>query len=261
MNKCKDKIVLITGASSGIGAACAEQFAAAGARLILTARRHDKLKALSAQLQEKYATQSLLLPLDICQQSDVQREIKDLPQEWQAIDVLINNAGLAAGKDSVQNAEISDWEAMINTNIKGLLYITHSVLPGMLKQQRGHIINISSVAGYQTYAGGSVYCATKAAVSQFSAGLKKDVHGTPLRVTEIAPGAVNTEFSLVRFNQNATKADATYEDMTPLAAKDIADAVVYCATRPAHVNVMQMLIYPTDQSSSDMIYRHKNKES
>src|SRR3989338_4330541 len=222
----KNKIVLITGASSGIGAACAGQFAKAGAKLILCARRIEIINELST-----------------------------LPEKFKNIDILINNAGLAAGRDAVQNADVNDWEEMINTNIKGLLYMTHEILPQMITRNAGHIINIGSIAGHAVYPNGAVYCATKFAVKALSEGLRMDLLGTNIRVSSVDPGAVETNFSNVRFKGDVERAAKVYEGFEPLKASDIADAILYCATRPAHVNVSEILIMPTAQVAVGMIAR------
>jgi serine 3-dehydrogenase len=251
----KDKLVLITGASSGIGAASARQFAAQGARLILSARRADRLDELADRLQQDYNVPVLPMPLDITDHYAVKQSLEELPDNWQAIDILLNNAGLAAGLDKIYEADVQDWETMIDTNIKGLLYMTRYVAPSMAMRNRGHIINIGSIAGHQTYAKGGVYCASKAAVRSITQGLKLDLTGTAVRVTSIDPGMVNTEFSLVRFKGDLRRVDDVYQGMTPLTPDDVADAVLYCATRPPHVNIAEMVLFPTDQSSATVIHR------
>ncbi|HEY9646916.1 MAG TPA: SDR family oxidoreductase [Chroococcidiopsis sp.] len=250
-----DHIVLITGASSGIGASCAMAFAAAGARLILAARRGDRLEALAAQLAETYGTQSYLLPLDVCDRSQVESALADLPSEWAAVDILVNNAGLSRGLDPLQKGSIQDWEEMIDTNLKGLLYVTRALLPGMIARDRGHVINIGSIAGHQAYPNGNVYCATKAAVRTLSEGLKMDLLGTAVRVSCVDPGMVETEFSVVRFRGDGDRAQKVYQGVTPLTPDDVADVVVFCATRPAHVNVSEVLVIATDQGSATMVNR------
>jgi serine 3-dehydrogenase len=250
----KNKIILITGASSGIGAACAEQFAAQGAKLILIARRQERLTELTERLKP-YQIPVLVQTLDVTSQEAVQQFIANLPSEWQAIDALINNAGLAAGLDKLYQADITDWEAMINTNVKGLLYVSRYVVPGMVARNAGHIINIGSIAGHQNYAGGSVYCGTKAAVNSITQCLKLDLTGTAVRVTTIDPGMVETEFSQVRFKGDNQRAEQVYKGMIPLTANDIADAIVYCATRPAHVNILEMILLPTAQSAATVVHR------
>lgn len=254
-NKLTDKTILITGASAGIGKSCAQYFAEAGGRLILSARREEKLQVLADDLQEKYQTEILLLPLDVQKAGAVSHAVKGLPAEWQTINVLINNAGLSRGLDKQYEADLQDWEEMIDTNIKGLLYMTRAVVPGMVKRNQGHIINIGSVAARQTYSGGSVYCATKAAVKVLSEGLKIDLLGTPVRVTNVEPGLVETEFSEVRFQGDGDRAKKVYSDMTALTPDDVADVVLFAATRPAHVNISELYVLPTDQSSATLIHR------
>ena len=249
------KIILITGASSGIGAACAEIFAAAGAKLILAARNTEKLVQLAHTLTLKHATEIHLLPLDVSQRQAVETAIATLPAAWRQIDVLINNAGVALGKEPLQAGEIADWDIMLDTNVKGLLYVTRAILPAMLQRNCGHIINIGSIAGHQVYPGGAVYCASKFAVNALSQGLRLDVMGSAIRVTSIDPGAVETNLSKVRFKGDIEKANAVYQGFTPLTAADIADAVYYCASCPAHVNISDMIIMPTEQASANHIHR------
>ncbi|TVQ08410.1 MAG: SDR family oxidoreductase [Leptolyngbya sp. DLM2.Bin27] len=247
--------VLITGASSGIGAACARYLAPTGARLILAARRLDPLQTLAADLQGQHPVEVLPLVLDVRQPEAVSAAIAGLPPDWQTIDILINNAGLSRGLDKQYEAPLDDWEAMIDTNIKGLLYVTRAVVPGMVARGRGHVVNVGSIAGRQTYPGGSVYCATKAAVKSISEGLKLDLLGTPVRVTNIDPGLVETEFSVVRFGGDADRAKGVYQGMTPLTGDDVADVILFAITRPAHVNISDLLLLPTDQSSMFHIHR------
>lgn len=254
MQSLKNKIIFITGASSGIGAACAEQFAQLGCHLILTARRKDRIQALAAQLSQQYSIRALSLELDIQVKENVIDTINTLPPEWQAIDILINSAGLALDSFPFQNGSLENWDTVIQTNINGLLYVTHTILQGMLKRNAGHIINLSSVAGHEHYPTGNVYSATKHAVRALSKSLRLDLLGTNIRVSDIAPGAVNTEFSTVRW-QSKEKADKFYADFTPLVANDIAEAIVFCATRPSHVSVAEVVIYPTDQASMNHIYK------
>ncbi len=247
------KIVFITGASSGIGAACAHTFAQAGARLILAARRLEGLEKLAAQLPT--TTDVYLIKLDVRDRSAVTQEIANLPSEWAEVEILINNAGLARGLELFPDAEVNDWEEMIDTNIKGLLYMTRYIIPGMLDRGRGHIINIGSIAGHAAYPKGSVYCGTKAAVKLISEGLKQDLIGTPIRVSSVDPGLVETEFSIVRFHGDEAKANKVYEGLTPLSAMDVADVILFCATRPAHVNINDVVLMPVDQSSATLVYR------
>lgn len=252
----KDKIVFITGASSGIGAACAEQFASLGSHLILTARRKNRLETLAQRLIQQYGVQVLDIELDVRDKDSVVQTINALPENWKKIDVLINNAGLALDSVPLQQGNLNHWDTMIQTNINGLLYLTHAVVPLMLARKTGHIINISSSAGHDHYPTGNVYSATKHAVRSLSKSLRLDLLGSGLRVTDIAPGAVNTEFSTVRW-KDKERADNFYAEFTSLVADDVADAIVYCATRPLHVSIAEMLIYPTDQASANHIHRHQ----
>jgi serine 3-dehydrogenase len=247
--------ILITGASSGIGAACAKLFARENAKLILAARRLDKLEEKAQELNKLYGAEIHLLQLDVCDRSAVESAINNLPPEWSEIDILINNAGLSRGLDKLYEGDFQDWEEMIDTNIKGLLYLTRYVVPGMVQRNRGHIINIGSIAGHQTYPGGNVYCGTKAAVKAISEGLKLDLLGTPVRVTSVDPGMVETEFSEVRFHGDTERAKKVYQGMQPLTADDIADVVFFCATRPAHVNINEVILMPVDQASATLVNR------
>ena len=255
----KNKIVLITGASSGIGAACARQFAQQGAKLLLCARRLEKLEALSQQLHTDFNVESYCFPLDVTQKDQVNAAIDALPPAWQEISILLNNAGLAAGLETIQEGNIDDWEAMIDTNVKGLLYMTRKILPQMVQRNQGHIINIGSIAGHTVYPKGAVYCATKYAVNALSNGLRMDLFGTKIRVSTVDPGAVETDFSLVRFKGDAARAATIYEGMDALTPDDVADAVLYCATRPAHVNISEVIIMPTDQAAATMVARRSSE--
>lgn len=241
----KDRVVFITGATSGIGEACALAFARAGARLIVCGRRKERLKALTKKLN---GTKLLAFSLDVRDRDEVSTVIDSLPKEFAAVDVLVNNAGLALGLEPAHRTDLDDWEQMIDTNIKGLLYCTRAILPGMVARGRGHVINIGSVAGSYPYPGGNAYGATKAFVAQFSLNLRADLLGTPVRVTNIEPGMAETEFSLVRFQGNARKARAVYAGVRPLAASDIAEAVLWCAAQPAHVNVNRLEMMPVCQA-------------
>jgi 3-hydroxy acid dehydrogenase / malonic semialdehyde reductase len=247
--------VLITGASSGIGWACARIFAQAGARLILAARRRSRLEVLATELQTEFGADIHLLSLDVCDRLAVATTLAALPPTWADLEILINNAGLSRGLDKFQEAEIQDWEEMIDTNLKGLLYVTRALLPGMIERGRGHVINLGSIAGHQTYPKGHVYCASKAAVGAISEGLKLDLLGTPIRVTSIDPGLVETEFSQVRFHGDLQRAEAVYQGLTPLTPADVAEVIFFCATRPPHVNINQVILMPTDQSSPTFVYR------
>lgn len=250
----KGKTVFITGASSGIGKACAEQFAALGANLVITARREERLKALQSELVSKYGIRCTPVQLDVRSEAEVEAVFKKLEEEKIDIDVLVNNAGLALSSDKIQDGKTDNWNTMIDTNIKGLLYVTKAALPAMLKRNQGHIINIGSVAGHGTYMAGNVYCATKHAVSALNKSMRMDLIGTGLRVTEIAPAATETEFSEVRWNDKE-KAKKFYQGFQPLTPADIADTVVYAATRPPHVNIAELIVYPQAQSSLTDIYR------
>jgi 3-hydroxy acid dehydrogenase/malonic semialdehyde reductase len=257
----RNKIVFITGASSGIGAACAKQFAKMGAHLLLCARRIDLLSSLAKELEQAYQVETYSFALDVRHHTEVTNALKLLPQKWQKVDILINNAGLAAGLESVQEGSVQDWEDMIDTNIKALLYITKEILPEMLKRNSGHIINIGSVAGHEVYPKGAVYCATKYAVNALTQGLRRDLFGTKIRVSTVDPGAVETNFSLVRFKGDTKRAAAVYEGMEPLTPEDVADAILYCATCPPHVNISEIIIMPTDQACATMVSRKPTKES
>ena len=255
MASIQNQVVLITGASSGIGMACARAFATAGTRLILAARRRDRLETLAAQLQAELGTESYLLTLDVRDRAQVEASLTQLPPSWTAIDILVNNAGLSRGLDKLYEGDIQDWEEMIDTNVKGLLYVTRTLVPGMVQRGHGHVINIGSIAGHQTYPKGNVYCGSKAAVRAISEGLKQDLLGTPVRVTSVDPGLVETEFSNVRFHGDESRAQAVYQDTVPLRAEDIADVVVFCATRPTHVNISEVLVLPTAQSGATLVHR------
>lgn len=250
-----NQIVLITGASSGIGAACARQFAAAGAKLILTGRRLERLKELADQLAADHQCSTHLLQFDVRSYAEVKQTLNHLPPEWSDIDILINNAGLSRGLDKLHEGNVNDWEEMIDTNLKGLLYMTRHILPGMVQRGQGHVINIGSIAGHYTYPNGNVYCATKAAVKALTEGLKMDLLGTPVRVSSVDPGLVETEFSQVRFHGDTDRAAKVYADLTPLTADDVADVVMFCATRPAHVNISDVVMFPVDQASATLVHR------
>jgi len=255
MYSLKNKVVFITGASSGIGRSCVWAFAGTGAQLILAARRLSRLEELAVELKRKPGEDILLLAVDVRDQPAVERTVNGLPAEWQAIDILVNNAGLSRGLDKLHEGKLEDWEEMIDVNIKGLLYVSRAVIPGMVKRGNGHIINIGSIAGREVYPGGNVYCATKFAVDALSKGMRLDLSGTGLRVSQVSPGMVETEFSLVRFRGDKERAGKVYQGLTPLSPDDIADAIVYCATRPPHVNISEMLVMPTAQASTTMVHR------
>ncbi|MGA2218539.1 MAG: SDR family NAD(P)-dependent oxidoreductase [Terracidiphilus sp.] len=251
----KGKIVLITGASAGIGAATALAFAAEGARLLLAARRVGKLAQVASLALERGAAAVHSINLDVRDSRAVQRTIDEIPEEWAAIDVLVNNAGLSRGLDKLYMGRIEDWDEMIDTNVKGLLYVTRAVVPGMVVRGRGHVVNMGSTAGEMTYPNGAVYCATKAAERAVNDGLRQDVLGTPVRVTSIDPGMVETDFSLVRFHGDAEKAAKVYKDVTPLSPEDVADAIVWAVSRPAHVNIARVVLTTIDQANSLLFNR------
>jgi NADP-dependent 3-hydroxy acid dehydrogenase YdfG len=248
-----NKTILITGASSGIGEGCARKFASQGARLILNARSTDKLKNLARELQENYNTECYIIPFDVRDHKMASNMLEALPDEWKAIDILINNAGLAVGVDKEHEGNIEEWDTMIDTNIKALLSMTRLVVPGMVERGRGHIINIGSIAGDAAYPGGSVYCATKAAVKALSDGLRIDLVDTPLRVTNIKPGMVETNFSVVRFRGDRERADNVYKGIKPLDGDDIAEVVYFAASAPEHMQVAEILVMPTNQATGTIV--------
>jgi len=249
------KIVLITGASSGFGEACARAFAAGGYRLILNARRTDRLEALEQQLGKDHGSQCLLLPFDVRDREAVFHAIESIPEDWKAIDLLINNAGLALGRDLFAEASIDDWETMIDTNLKGLLYVSKAVVPLMITRKSGHIVNIGSIAGKEAYEKGNVYCASKAAVDSISRGMRIDLLPHRIKVTAIHPGAAETEFSVVRFKGSKQSADAVYDGYTPLSADDVAAIVFFTATLPEHVCINDLVVTPTAQANSFYLNR------
>jgi serine 3-dehydrogenase len=251
----QNKIVLITGATSGIGASCARMFAQAGSQLILLGRRQERLERMAEELSKEFSISTYLLQLDVRDRAAVESVLSSLPESWANIDVLINNAGLSRGMEKLQEGNVDNWDEMIDTNVKGLLYVTRQIVPTMVKQGYGHVVNIGSLAGHQTYPGGNVYCGSKAAVKAISEGLKQDLLGTPVRVTLIDPGMVETEFSVVRFRGDAERAKGVYNGMTPLTPDDIAEVILFCVTRPDHVNISDVVLMPTDQSSATMVYR------
>jgi 3-hydroxy acid dehydrogenase/malonic semialdehyde reductase len=249
------KIVLITGASSGIGRATAIAFAREGTRLLLCARNLAPLEELRQTLIAAGAPAVHTFQLDVQNRSDVEAAIAGLPPVWKDIDILVNNAGLSRGLSKVYEDDPQNWEEMIDTNIKGLLYVTRSVVPGMVARNRGHVINLGSTAGYITYANGAVYCATKAAEKSISEGLKIDLMGTQVRVTSVDPGMVETNFSKVRFRGDEEKAAKVYQNITPLQPEDVADAIVWVAGRPAHVNIHTVVMTTIDQANSTVFNR------
>jgi 3-hydroxy acid dehydrogenase / malonic semialdehyde reductase len=255
MISLQNQIVLITGASSGIGTTCARVLAGAGAKLILAARRLERLQQLSDMLSKEFNTETYLLQLDVRDRLAVESAISSLLPTWSDIDILINNAGLSRGLDKLHEGSFEDWEEMIDTNIKGLLYLTRYVVPGMVKRDRGHVVNIGSIAGHQTYPNGNVYCGTKAAVKAISEGLKQDLLGTQIRVTSVDPGMVETEFSEVRFHGDNERAKKVYQGVTPLTPDDVADVIFFCVTRSPHVNINEVVLMPVDQASATLVNR------
>ncbi|MEH2002985.1 MAG: SDR family oxidoreductase [Nostoc sp.] len=255
MTSLENQIILITGASSGIGTACARIFAGAGAKLILAARRLERLQQLADTLSKDFRTEIHLLQLDVRDRNAVESAISTLPPAWANIDILINNAGLSRGLDKLHEGRFQDWEDMIDTNVKGLLYLSRYVVPGMVSRDRGHVVNLGSIAGHQTYPGGNVYCATKAAVRAISEGLKQDLLGTRVRVTSVDPGMVETEFSKVRFHGDSERANKVYQGVTPLTADDVADVIFFCVTRSPHVNINEVVLMPVDQASATLVNR------
>jgi NADP-dependent 3-hydroxy acid dehydrogenase YdfG len=246
MTNLSISIVLVTGASAGIGEGIAEQFAASGARLILVARRKDRIN----QLARRLPTDCLPVQLDVRNRTEVNRAVAELPREWKDIDILVKNAGLSRGLDRLHEGNPDGWDEMIDTNIKGLLYVSRAVIPGMVARKRGHIINIGSIAGHEVYPAGNVYCATKHAVDAITRGMLIDLVDTPIRVTTLDPGLVQTEFSEVRFYGDTSRAQSVYQGYQPLTGRDIGDAAVWAATRPDHVNIAQMVVLPTAQRST-----------
>ncbi len=250
-----DSIVLITGASSGIGAACARKFAQAGAKLVLAARRLERLQQMAMALEAEFGTQAYLLEMDVRDRFQVESTLNSLPEPWATIDILINNAGLSRGLNKLHEGSIQDWEEMIDTNVKGLLYVTRCVVPGMVSRNRGHVVNLGSIAGHETYPKGNVYCATKAAVRTLTEGLKQDLLGTAVRVTTVDPGLVETEFSEIRFRGDGDRAKQVYQGMTPLTPEDVAEVILFATTRPVHVNLSEILMVPTDQATATLVHR------
>ena len=256
MRSLAGKVVLITGASSGIGRATAFAFAGARARLLLCARRMELLQELQAPLIEAGAAAVSCFRLDVRERDAVEAAVAGLPADWAAIDVLVNNAGLSRGLTKLFEDDPENWDEMIDTNVKGLLSVTRAVVPRMVARGTGHVINLGSTAGHQTYANGAVYCATKAAEKAISEGLRIDLIGTSVRVTSVDPGMTETEFSKVRFRGDNERAAKVYERITPLTPEDIADAILWAATRPAHVNIHTIVLTTIDQANSTVFHRH-----
>ncbi len=255
MNRLEGKRVLVTGASAGIGKACAEAFAERGAHLAISARREERVQALAAGLREAHGVEVRAAALDVTDRGAVERYVADLEDEGFAVDILVNNAGKARGKEKLHEGDVEDWEEMIDTNVKGLLYMSRAVLPHMVERDRGHVINIGSIAGRWVYPGGNVYNATKYAVYALNEGMNIDLLGTKVRVSSVDPGLTETEFSEVRFHGDTEAADAVYSDTTPLTGADVADAVCYVANTPPHVDVINLVLMPTAQRHAMLVDR------
>ena len=251
----RDQVVFVTGASSGIGRACARAFAREGARILMAARRLERLQGLEAELLKLGASRVRSAALDVRSAHDVLRTVEDLPQDWQSVEILVNNAGLSRGLGPLAEGKLEDWNEMIDTNVKGLLHVDRAVLPGMVDRRQGTVIHIGSIAGHQPYAGGNVYCASKAAVRSLTQALRLDLIGTGVRVCTIDPGMVETEFSEVRFHGDRRRAKDVYRGTCPLTPEDVAEVVVFAATRPPHVDLAEVLLLPTAQASATQIHR------
>ncbi|MFZ9976513.1 MAG: SDR family NAD(P)-dependent oxidoreductase [Candidatus Kapaibacteriota bacterium] len=256
MNRIQHTITLITGASSGIGEACAKHFAEAGSHLILLARRTESLERLSKELQSIYPDIRILtITCDVRDRIATEQALQSIPEEWKNIDTLINNAGLSRGLSKIQDGDINQWEEMIDTNVKGLLYVSRAILPGMIVRKKGSIVNIASIAGRETYPLGNVYCATKSAARTLSEAMRIDVNGSGIRVMNVDPGMVETEFSIVRFSGDEQRAKQVYAGMQPLTADDIAEVILFSVNRPSHVTIGDILILPTAQANTTTVYR------
>ncbi|WP_448697620.1 SDR family NAD(P)-dependent oxidoreductase [Mucilaginibacter sp. AW1-3] len=249
------KIALITGATAGIGEACAHTFAREKYNLVLTGRRADRLETLSKKLTEQYGVEVIALVFDVRERDIVIAKLEELPSQWKKVDVLINNAGLSQGLDPIQNGKYSDWETMIDTNVKGLLYVSKVVSNWMIENKSGHIINMGSIAGKEIYANGNVYCASKAAVDFLNKGMRVDLLPYGIRVTAIHPGAVETEFAQIRFHGDKERAKKVYEGIIPLVAEDVAETIWFVASRPAHVNINEIIMVPTAQANATTFFR------
>lgn len=254
-NRLEGKWAFITGATAGIGKATAQIFAKSGVRLVINGRRKQRLEKLKNEFESEFKTDVKVASFDVSDREACQKFVDNLSHP---IDILVNNAGLAKGVDAVYDADFEDWDAMIDTNVKGLMTMTRLIAPLMKERNSGHIINIGSIAGHESYPGGSVYCSTKHAVKAFTEATKKDLHGTQVRVSMVSPGLVETEFSEVRFKGDKERADEVYEDMEPLVAQDIAEIVHFMANRPPHVNIMDTIVFPVAQSSSMMVHRNND---
>lgn len=251
----RGRTALITGASRGIGAACAEALARAGVRLVLCSRGPESLTSLADSLRADLAADVFAFTCDVTNAEEVERSISELPVSFSSVDILINNAGLARSLAALHEQPVEDFDEMVDTNFKGLLYVTRAVVPGMVERGRGHVVNIGSTAGHEVYRNGAVYCATKHAVAAITRGLKLDLHGTPIRVTTVDPGMVETDFSLVRFRGDSERAAKVYANTRPLVAGDVAEAVIWCLSRPDRVNIAEIIMTSVDQSSATLVHR------
>lgn len=255
MSILKNKIVFITGATSGIGKACAYSFAKEKANLIINARREDLLNEIADDLRDNYGIKVLAFKMDVTDRDEVEKAIAAIPEEWKNIDVLLNNAGLAKGLAKLYEDDPENWEVMIDTNVKGLLYVTRAIVPGMVERNSGHIINLGSIAGRIAYPKGGVYCATKHALNAITNSLRIDVNDKNIRVSTVDPGAVETNFSLIRFEGDKKKSDEVYRGYEQLVAEDIADCVLFCATRPPHVSIHEIVVMPRAQANPFVLHR------
>lgn len=255
MKQLNGNVTLITGASAGIGLSTARLFARKGSNLILTARRRDRLETLKQELESNHGISVSIHAFDISNRTACESFVAEIPKHMQNVDILVNNAGLGRGMDKLHESGFDGWEEMIDTNVKGLLYITRLIVPRMVERRTGHVINVGSIAGREVYPGGNIYCASKHAVKAISDALRIELVDTPIRVTEIAPGLVETEFSVVRFRGDTEKADNVYKGIDPLTGEDIADLIAFAATRPPHVQINQVVVMPTDQATSTIVHR------
>lgn len=255
MKSLKGKTVFITGVTSGIGKSCAYAFASEDARLVISARRKNLVDEIADDIKKKFNSDIYAFQLDVSRKKNVDDAVDSLPEEFKKIDILVNNAGMGRGMNKLYEDNPEGWEEMIDTNVKGLLYVTRAVISQMVERKEGHIINIGSIAGHEPYTKGAVYCASKAAVAAITKSLRMDVMDKNIRISTVDPGLVQTGFSKVRFYGDEAKAEAVYKGYTPLSPDDIADAVVFIATRPEHVNIAQMIIFPTAQASSTMVHK------
>ncbi len=255
MNSLQGKTVFITGASAGIGLSCAECFAEEGSRIILTARREDKLNELAEYINDKFGTETLVRRMDVSDKKEVREVVGSLPEEWKEIDILINNSGLALGMGKIHESDPEDWDVVIDTNIKGMLYVAREIMPGMVERRSGHIFNLGSIAGHQVYPGGNIYCSTKFAVNALTQGMQMELVDTPVRATCISPGMVETDFSEVRFKGDKVKAKKVYKGIDALTGTDIAEIIVFIAGRPRHVNINDIIIMPTNQASAIIVHK------